>query len=515
VVESGRHPWLRWPSFPYYRDELAGLYAPRAYQALWLEAGRPTAPAESALAVLAEAPAKGLDAADYDVALLREKSRALSAGGAASAEELALFDAALSVGLLRMISDLHIGKVNPRNVDFALDVAPKEYDLAALVAKAVREDRVREAVVAAEPRFRAYRHLVAALATYRALAATPGLAPVVIAPPLRPGDSFDGAPALALWLHALGDLLPDDPAPTGPRYEGALVAAVERFQRRHGIEADGVVGPVTARTLAVPAAARVRQIELTLERYRWIPELGDERLVLVNLPAFELFAFDRVDAWDAPALAMRVVVGRAGRTPTPVLASTLRHVVFGPYWNVPRSIAHGEILPKLHADLGYLARQEMEIVADGTVLSASAESVERVAAGTARVRQRPGAKNALGRVKFLFPNPHDVYLHDTPSQRVFTASRRDFSHGCVRVEQPEAFARWVLAGQSEWTEARIAGALATPAEQWVPVARPPVVLLFYATAVARAGGTASFYEDLYGHDAELERVLAAGYPFAR
>jgi murein L,D-transpeptidase YcbB/YkuD len=331
---------------------------------------------------------------------------------------------------------------------------------------------------------------------------------VRLAPPLRPGDACDEAAALARWLRALGDLPDGAPAPAD-RYAGALVPAVRRFQARHGLPPDGVIDEATAHALAVPPSARVRQIELALERYRWLPEVGEQRFVFVNVPAFELDAFDAMDPPEGPALSMRVVVGRAGRTPTPLLAAALRHVVFAPYWNVPRSIAEGEMLPKLERNPGFLDSQHMEILAGEHVLPDGPESVARLAAGDARLRQRPGPKNALGRVKFLFPNAHDVYLHDTPAQALFQRSRRDFSHGCVRVEEPEALAVWVLRDQPDWTRERIAEALAGADERWVSVSSRILVILLAGTARVRPDGSVAFTEDLYGHDAALERALAA------
>jgi len=259
----------------------------------------------------------------------------------------------------------------------------------------------------------------------------------------------------------------------------------------------------------VPPSARVRQIELALERFRWIPDVSERRIVLVNVPAFELLALDRIDPPEGPALAMRVVAGRAGRTPTPVLAAVMKRVVLAPYWNVPRSIVVGEMLPKLRRDVGFLAAQDFEIVSGGRVLPATDASVEALAAGHARLRQRPGEKNALGSVKFVFPNPYGVYLHGTPSRQAFRASRRDFSHGCVRVEDASALARWVLADQPDWPPERIAEAMAGNEETTLPVRAPLLVLLFYATAQVRADGRVEFYEDVYGHDAALERALAA------
>jgi murein L,D-transpeptidase YcbB/YkuD len=516
-VREAWHPWLRRPNFPSYRDELEGLYAPRGNTPLWLDGPRPSVAAADAIGALADAGEKGLDPDAYDVVLLDAERRALRAAASlplaaradVSPERLALFDVALSVELLRLISDLHIGRANPRSPDFVRDVEARKTELPPLVLEAVRAGRVRAVVSEVEPDFYDYRRLLGALAAYRALASDPDAVPVALEPGVRPGDALAQAGDLARWLTALGDL-PADAAPPGDRYEGVLVAALERFQRRHGLEPDGVIGEATARALAVPAAARVRQIELALERYRWLPEVGEQRFVFVHVPAFELRAFDAMDPPEGPALSMRVVAGRAGRTPTPVLAAAMKNVVFSPYWNVPRSIVENEMLPKIARDPGYFAAEEMEIVVDRTVLPDGPESVARLAAGEARLRQRPGPKNALGRVKFLFPNAHDVYLHDTPARTLFQRSRRDFSHGCVRVEQPEALARWVLRDQPEWTPERIADALAGTSETWVLVRSPILVLLFYTTVQVRDDGSVSFYEDLYGHDAALERALA-GY----
>jgi murein L,D-transpeptidase YcbB/YkuD len=256
----------------------------------------------------------------------------------------------------------------------------------------------------------------------------------------------------------------------------------------------------------------VRQIELTLERFRWIPDLPPARFVIVNIPAFELVARESLSVPGESALAMRVVVGRAGRTPTPVFVAALRELVFGPWWNVPRSIARGEMLPKIRRDPGWLARQELEIVTSGDArpLETTPENVERLAAGTASLRQRPGPGNALGRVKFLFPNRYSVYLHDTPAQEIFRRSRRDFSHGCVRVEDPFGLAAWVLRGRPEWDRAAIERALANARDLRVAVTDPILVMVFYATVIVRSDGTVRFFDDLYGHDAQLVRALEAG-----
>ena len=510
IVAASNLDGLRWPRFPDYQYILKGLYGPRNYAPLWLEAGRPTKQAHDAIDVLREADKKGLDPRDYDVEFLDGQWRALSAGRG-SAEDLARFDVALSVALVRNISDLHIGKVNPKNLAFGFDIDPKKYDLAELVSGAIRDDRIPQVVAEAEPHFIQNRLLKEQLVRYRNLAQDQSVGPVQITPPVRPGAPLAAAPQLARWLVALGDLasLPD-PLPTA--YQDALVEGVKRFQARHGISPDGVIGSSTAQALSVSAGQRVHQIELALERLRWVPPLEQGRVVFVNIPAFELWAFDDVGV-QAPALQMRVVVGRAMRTQTPVFTGAMKTVVFAPYWNVPRSITRNEILPKLHSNPGYLAAQNMEIVSDGTPLPASASSIAKLASGAAQLRQRPGPKNALGRVKFLFPNNNNVYLHDTPTQSVFEKTRRDFSHGCIRLSQPAALAEWVLRDQDGWDASRIEQEMARTTEKAVPLRTPIPVVIFYTTAIARRDGTILFFEDLYGHDKALERALAQGYPY--
>jgi murein L,D-transpeptidase YcbB/YkuD len=501
-LDQARHPWLGRPAFGAIRSEARALYATLENEPLWLLGRRAVDAADVALAMLADAGSKGLDPADYDAALLAAKRRALPRS---SRTELALFDVALSVAFLRFVSDLGSGRVEPSDADFALDVAPKRAGLGVRVAAGVRTGRVREVVDDAEPDFEPYRRLRDALPRYRALASDPEVVPVVPSTTLHPGDPFPRAAALGRWLAALGDLPSDATFPLD-HYAGALVRGVEHFQRRHGLDVDGVIGRDTARALGVLPATRLRQMELALERFRWLPEVGGRRFVFVNVPAFDLHAFDAVGS-PRPALSMRVVVGEAGRTPTPVLAAEMGHVVFGPPWNVPITITQEEMLPKIRRDPDYLDRQGMEIVSDGIVLPQTDENLELLAHGTARLRQRPGPGNALGRVKFLFPNEHDVYLHDTPTRNAFRSNRRDFSHGCVRVERPAPLADWVLRAQPEWTPERIREAMASFEERWLIVESPILVLLFYATAEAEPDGSLSFYEDLYGHDAALERRL--------
>ncbi|HVP30165.1 MAG TPA: L,D-transpeptidase family protein [Myxococcota bacterium] len=517
TIESGRHPWLRWPSFPDYREALRRLYAEQGVRPVWIADGALTSQGRAAIAQLERADDEGLHASDYDAALLAQRADALARDPSPADADVALLDLALSIGVMRNVSDLRIGRIRPELGGFRNDVGERRVDLPSFVSGLARADDVAARIQAIEPPYRRYERLKEALVRYRALAADPSLSqPLPVARKLVPGDAYAGAPALRHKLVALGDLPPDAPPPPDEtRYDGALAAAVERFQARHSLTADGVVGAATFAALNTPLAKRVEQIQLVLERWRWLPEIGPQ-LIGVNVPEFQLYAVRReqpgVSGEDL--LKMRVIVGRAFRTETPNFVGTMNEVIFRPYWNVPPSIARKEIVPKERKSPGYLARDEFEIVdAAGVPQPTSAATLAAVAAGALQVRQRPGPKNALGLVKFLFPNRFNVYLHGTPAPSLFTKSRRDFSHGCIRVEDPVALAEWVLRDEPGWTRERILDAMNGEETISVPLRTRVPVFVVYATAVADPDGTVRFFEDLYGQDAKLSELLAGGYPY--
>jgi murein L,D-transpeptidase YcbB/YkuD len=323
---------------------------------------------------------------------------------------------------------------------------------------------------------------------------------------LEPGQAYAGLALLAQRLQALDDLAPE--APTPPRYEGALVDAVTAFQQRHGLTADGVVGKATLAALQVSPAARVRQIELMLERLRWTPLMQAPQMIVINIPEFVLRAYEARDGRITVREQMKVIVGKAMDTRTPLFNEDMRYIEFAPYWNVPPSIARGELVPRLRRDPGYFEREGFEFVtAGGQVDTAlSAARLDAVLAGQARIRQRPGPKNALGDIKFVFPNRDNIYLHHTPSVRLFERERRDFSHGCIRVEQPVALARFVLQGMPEWTEERIRLAMDGGTSSTLRLAQPVPVVIAYGTTLIR-DGKLRFFEDIYGHDRLLDAAL--------
>lgn len=483
----------------------ARLLAPRLYAAgpvpSWLEHG--AARAHTAVRLLRDAPRHGLDPARYDAEELARRVDAAPAGPAAEALERDL-----GTAMLQYLTDLHVGRVAS---GYHQPSASAPFDPVERLRRALVDDRLDDAVAGALPALPMVGRVEAMLAHYRALARTYPAWPAL--PPLprqavEPGAAYAGAPALRERLRALGDLDGSSPSGSAGLLAPDLVDALRRFQARHGLAPDGTLGPATLAALAVPPARRVTQLELTLERLRWLPQPPDGRLIVVDVPAYRLWAFDGRDT-AAPLLEMRVIVGAAGRTPTPLFIGQMRHVEFNPYWNVPHSIATHEIVPKLARDPGYLARNDMELVgASGQVLGETGPAaLAALRAGTARVRQRPGPQNALGAVKFSMPNPMNIYLHSTSAQDLFGRTRRDLSHGCIRVELPAALAQFVLADPQRWDAAAVAAALRPGRTQVVPLPQPVPVVLFYATALVDREGRALFADDIYGLDQKLLQAL--------
>ncbi|HNT84627.1 MAG TPA: L,D-transpeptidase family protein [Ottowia sp.] len=479
-------------------------------QPLWLDAlGQPGPAAREAIGWLTQAERDGLQPHDYDAA---RWARSIDPGQRLAATEAGAWDAALTQTLTRYLHELRHGRVPAAALGARYDsVGQPAPDLAERLHDAVRNGRPAEALAAATPPWPQYPLLRTALAQYRALVDDPAwrtALPPLPGDRLRPGQRWPGLAALAARLHALGDL---DAAPaTEPdTFDPALQHAVKAFQERHGLSADGVLGKATLEALDVPPAARARQIALALERLRLTPLPAAERFVTVNVPEFMLYAWQRQDQAVHQAFAMRVIVGKAVGTRTPLFDEDMRRIEFNPYWNIPPSIARGETLPKLRANPGYLAAQGMEFVGPGgqTSSAVTTELLDAVQAGQWRLRQRPGRLNALGDIKFVLPNDQNIYLHHTPSVGLFQRARRDFSHGCIRIEQPVALAQWVLADDPDWSEARIRQTMGQPRTVSVALPTPVPVLIVYRTVSVR-DGRVHFAPDLYRQDALLERALA-------
>jgi len=462
--------------------DLPCFYDRRGFAPAWIADAGPRPEADELLAAVAETSGDGLNPEDYHLTDLRR--RLDQARSQVSPGDLAELDLGLTDAFLRLAADLAYGKVNPELIysDCAIDVP--EVDLPGVLESALAAGTLRRSLAGLAPAHEGYRALKQALAVYR----TKDWPPVPPGAPLRPGDKNERVAALRTRLEASGDLAPPDPAaPAEERdlFDAPLAAALRVFQERHGLDADGAAGPATIEALNVSAADRVRQIAINLDRWRWLPRDLGERYVMVNIAGF---ALDVVES-GKPVLSMRVVAGKPS-TRTPMFTGTLTNIVLNPYWNVPPGILKNEIAPKLKSDPGYAARENLEVLPDG------------------KVRQRPGANNALGKIKFLFPNRFNVYLHDTPSQALFSRSVRTFSHGCIRVEKPLDLAEYLLRDDPAWTRAKIESVLGDGRERWLAVPRPLPVHLVYWTAWVDDKGALQFRKDVYGRDRPLLEMLA-------
>ena len=472
--------------------------------------------AQSLIDRFKDAGKKGLDPEDYDASRWVERIHSLRDLSNASA--LARLDVALSVCAMRYVSDLRIGRINPQHFKFGLSVERKKYDLATFVRNRILvASDLRAVLDEVEPPFAGYRQTEHALSRYIDLARTDdGEKLPDVKKPIDPNQPYAGVPRLVRFLRLVGDLPAEATLTEDPQtYGGSLVDAVKHFQRRHGVDPDGRLGSSTIILLNVPLRDRVLQIKLTLERWRWLPAEFSAPPIIVNIPDFRLRALDDN---NKVVMDMRVVVGKAMRTQTPVFTREMTYVVLRPYWNVPPSILRGEIIPAIQRDRSYIARKNYEVTTtDGNVVTSgeiSDDVLAQLRAGNLAVRQKPGPSNALGLIKLIFPNEHNVYLHSTPSQAAFSRSRRDFSHGCIRVEKPAELAAWILRNNPDWTVERVQQGMQGGNDNiTLNLVKPVPVFIVYGTALAYENGEVHFSDDIYGHDAKLAAALAKGYPY--
>jgi len=514
LVASGKLDDLRWPDFPDYKNHLTSFYESNSYQPAWIQGGKPTPQALSMIGLFKEAWKRGLEAEDYDASRWDDRVRTIQSSGT----DPGRFDVALTVCTMRFVSDLRIGRIDPQHFKFGLSVEQKKYDLAHFVRERLLPASDLPAVIdSVEPQFKGYLRTQEALVRYVELAGQDKYEELPASPkPIDPGQTYAGVPRLARFLRLVGDLSPNATLPADSQtYDAALVEAVKHFQRRHGLKDDGRLGADTLKQLNVPLSDRVRQLQFALERWRWLPPEFSAPPIVVNIPDFHLRALDEK---NNIVLDMRVVVGKSLPTQTPVFSRDMTYVVLRPYWNVPPSILRSEIVRNIQRDRNYIANKRYEVTTrDGTVVTSGVISDEVLAdlkAGKLAVRQKPGPANALGLVKLMFPNEFNVYLHSTPAPALFSRTRRDFSHGCIRVEKPAELAAWALRNNSGWDVSRVKQSMDQGKDNvTVTLNRRVPVFIVYATALAYENGEVHFYNDIYGHDARLAQALAKGYPY--
>ncbi|HEV7787364.1 MAG TPA: L,D-transpeptidase family protein, partial [Thermoanaerobaculia bacterium] len=437
--------------------------------------------------------------------------------GTDAQHQLSDLDVELTFTYLSLAGDLSAGSLQPEKLGVEWSVkrpptgpeAGESSLVQALGAKTPGE--MLENLRSLTPRHAGYQRLNQALAAYRAIAARGGWGEVQAGPPLKAGDRGPRVAALRTRLGASSDLAapPATPgAPPADRYDETVAAGVSHFQSRHGLEPTGKVSDETLAELNVPVEARIRQIEVNLERWRWMPASLGDRYILVNVPDFRL---DVVEGGAVP-LTMRAIVGKP-KSRTPIFSSRMSSLQLNPVWNLPNDIVRKEIAPKLASDPGYLRRHGMVLIRvrgnqEGAVRPAAANLSKLGKGSPYRLRQRSGADNALGQVKFLFPNPFDVYLHGTTSPRLFARTERGLSHGCIRLEKPQDLAAYLLKDDPKWTPETIEAAIATGEHKTISLPRPLPVYILYWTAWVDDDGTVELRRDLYGHDATVEQALA-------
>jgi murein L,D-transpeptidase YcbB/YkuD len=489
---------LRIADRPLDRRALARVYRARHFAPAWDAADGGSERASLLLQRLANADAHGLEPERYHVDAIRARQARPDTGRPVELELL------LSDAFLRYANDVRAGRRPGGHADPDWGIPAPPFDpVAALTGALDRPATFAATLASLPPAMEGYRHLVEGLRRYRDIAARIGWPPVAPGPPLRPGSDDTRLAALAARLAAEDERVSWT---AGSRYDGPLEEAVRRFQARHGLAVDGIVGPATLGALNVPVAERIRQIVLNLERWRWLPRDLGRHYIAVNAAAAMLQVVDEGRA----VLTSRVVVGDV-RHPTPVVQAWLDAVVLNPPWNVPASIAVAEILPKLRKQPRYLADNDIVILErrrrDPFGLRVDWSAI-RAESFPFRLQQQPGPANPLGRIKFDAPNRFDVYLHDTPARSLFARPVRTASHGCIRLERADDLAAHVLGGSLGWTRETLEAAIATGQSQRISVARPLPVYVLYWTAFADPDGRVHFRDDVYGRDRRLAAVLA-------
>ncbi len=500
--------------------------------------GKPLPAADKLVTLLAAAGDEGLDPKRYAADGLKARVLALEGRGAVDAD----LEAELSCTLMRYAFDVAFGRPIAQDIDPGWTVTLRTLDLPALVGKALADDKLAQLPVTLAPPHPEYARLKEMLHRYRKIAAEGKLQPVPEDLKVKIGEAGAGLPTLRNNLIILGDLqdqqargddnvFKEDLSEANADYKSRTAAqpektpdakkigvvdtydenlgeAVRRFESRHGLNPDGVPDPAMIAAMNVPAQDRVRQIEVNLERWRWMPADFGTPYVFVNVPGYRMQVRD---VKENVALKMRVIVGKETNR-TPIFSDVMTEIVFSPYWNIPQSIETKEMAPEMLKDADYLDKKDIEVVrmvgGKAKVVKASSIDWSNVeGAGDFQLRQKPGAENALGFVKFLFPNRHNVYLHDTPTDNLFDKLTRDLSHGCVRLEEPVVLAVYVLRDQPEWTAETIQTAMHAGKEKHVALKNPLPVHIVYLTARVDEDGVLQFFPDVYGYDGKQLQLL--------
>jgi murein L,D-transpeptidase YcbB/YkuD len=523
VVGTPQLTILHWPDYTQLQPQVQQFYDDRSSELAWTRDLKPTDAATQLIALFGDAAKKGLNPEDYDASRWSARLQRVAAIRKTSDDSddaqqaVAQFDVAMTISAMRYLSDLHAGRINPQALNFDIDVPAKRaaFNLPDLLNnQLVDSDDVASMAASVEPQNPMYVADERALAQYLDLAKQQDSAPhqelPAVAKTVSVGGSYAALPQLLQRLQMEG-LSSTTAQPQA--YDAGLSASIHDYQERHGLTADGKLTQATIDSLNVPMDTRVQQFGDTLERFRWLPDGFIQPRLFVNLPEFVVRAYEPDHSL---AFKMKVVDGEAkGEHDTPIFVRTMRYLVFRPYWNLPSSIVKKEIVAHVEkSGKSYLESHDYEVTtANGTVVTDY--TADDLAHSKYNVRQKPGPKNSLGLVKFLFPNEYDVYMHSTPELNLFDLSRRDRSHGCVRLQHADQMAAWVLNGQGDWDADKVEAAMngTTDDNKTVNLKTTLPVVITYLTANVDEDGTTHFFDDIYGYDQEMQAALAKGRPY--
>lgn len=485
-----------------YRQELTEVYAHRQYEPLWVSSSHHlNAEGQALLNALDEAEQLGLNPQDYDYSELHWLQRTDQLFSEDRpifrTNVLARFEVVLSKNLFKLLDHVTSGRLSPDQINGKWYLQDERPPITQIMSQAI-ENGIVATLDSLAGGHEGYQPLLNALNRYLQIKADGGWPVIDGGPLLVKGSNSSRVKALRRRLAATGDLT--DGTNTS-KFDQKVVEGVEKFQVRHGLSVDGIVGPRTLETLNIPVESRIQQLLVNLERRRWMPRTLGSDSILVNIPDFRLTAYQN----GKPQLRMPVIVGKP-MSQTPIFSDSLEYLVLNPYWNVPRSIVKDEIFPKFQEDPAYLEEKNFELVDwDEQPMEIAQLTIENIEAGTIRIRQKPGPDNALGLVKFMFPNDHAIYLHDTPADHLFDASERDFSHGCIRVERPTDLAAFLLKGK--WSLEEILHTLESSERRAIQLPQAISVYILYLTTWVAEDGTLQFRDDPYGHDDQLWTAL--------
>ncbi|MEI6412761.1 MAG: L,D-transpeptidase family protein [Pseudomonadota bacterium] len=488
-------------------------YAQRQNSPLWFSQNRLNANGQTLIEALRQADRWGLNPREYPTEAIVKRLQS------SDPKMLVEADPWLSAVFLTLADHLHRGRVDPAKADPDWFLPRPTFQPEPLLSAIARGKGVMELLESVQPVHRGYRNLLKGLHQFQALAAQGGWSEIPKGSKLIPAMTDERVPAIRERLKITGEMAATEPAPPlvgedqpagDPLlYDEGLAEAVRRFQGRYGLEADAIIGPGTLAAFNRSARERVHQIALNLERWRWLPRSLGDRYILVNMAGYELTVVEQ----DEPLWDMRVIVGQIYRK-TPAFSQRMTEIVLNPYWNVPDRIAHEDLLPKLRKKPNFLKDQGIQILGGTRKHHASAEDTgedpdAEEPRSPIRLRQSPGPKNALGRIKFLLPNRFAIYLHDTPKRQLFNKTIRTFSSGCIRLEKPIKLAGFVLQGTSGWDAARVQAGIDSGKTVNIRLAKPVPVFMVYLTTWLDAGGVMQFRPDVYQRDQRLRQTLFA------